>query len=76
MSMGHVERGHGGASPLPKGSWDLLELPAAARGTPEAEGAHGCAGLWVQLAEPVPVVPAVLRGRPAWHLQRMHQGKE
>lgn len=68
--------GMGQGSPPPKGGWDLIKLPAAARGPPEAEGAPGCAGLGVQLAQPVLVVAAALRRRLARHLHNVHQGME
>lgn len=62
----------GEVSPPPEGGRDLIELPAAARGPPEAEGAPGCAGLGVQLAQPLLVVAAALG--LAWHLWNGHQG--
>lgn len=68
--------GMGRGSPPPKGDWDLIKLPAAARGPPEAEGAPGCTGLGVQLAQPVLVVAAALRHRLARHLHNVHQGTE
>lgn len=68
--------GTGPGSPPPKGGWDLIKLPAAARGPPEAEGAPGCPGLGVQLAQPVLVVAAALGRWLARHLHSVHQGME